>query len=311
MIVDEFSQASLDHPDRNEDAVLIFKGDGTTAPVFAMIDGMGGHQRETATGQWITGRDAAQMVRTVIIEDLLRLPVDVSAARGDVAETKAIAVLQRAHQRLYTELNGAESHPSSQRVGAVATVAILCENGKRLVIAQVGDTRSYLFSGDELIQLVEDEDNVAYMIKQGALSEEDGQRITQILNTFDGIHEPEVSGTVMLNGQPYEMYHVWRWFLAGNESLGIPGANIVIKSLGVHSDDPNPQTSRMEVAPGDVLWMCSDGIYKNLTEAEMIQHLKASAKNAIIAGEAAVARSGDSFNRRSTKDDASAIYVRF
>lgn len=309
MKVNEYSHASVDHPERNEDADLIFTGDGTTAPVFVVIDGMGGHQHVNSDGQVMTGRDAAQMVRSVLIEDLIRLPIGVSAETGGEAEQKVIAAIERANQRIYTELNRGEL-PTNQRIGAVATVAIVCENGKRLLVGQVGDTRAYLFTAGDLIQLCQDEDNITYLVEQGAMSDEDGQRIAHILNTFDGIHEPATSGHVTIAGQLYEMYLAWRWFLAGNPALNIPGANAVITSLGVHSEAPQIQISRIEVAAGDRLFMCSDGLYKNLTEAEIIQFLRGQ-ESAGKSGAAALARSQDTLNRRSTQDDITALCVVF
>jgi serine/threonine protein phosphatase PrpC len=200
--------------------------------------------------------------------------------------------------------------PTNQRVGAVATVAVVCEQGARLFIGQVGDTRAYLFSEGELFQLCDDADNIAYMIEQGFLNVKDGQRITEILNTFDGINEPKVSGQITIGGQPYEIYLAWRWFLNGNSVLGIPGGNTVMNALGIHPSPPVVQTSRIEMAHGDKLFLCSDGIYKNLSEAEIMRFLQ-GVESAKASGMAALERSKDEFNRRSTADDISAVCVEF
>jgi PPM family protein phosphatase len=309
MIITEFSRASIDHPERNEDAVMIFAGDENFAPVFAVIDGMGGHQHADESGKMITGQDASQLVRTVLVEDLLRLPLDVSAAPNAEAQQKVTAVLERANERILQTLNRGDLGVG-HRVGAVTTVAIVCEGGSRLLIGQVGDTRAYVFSEGDLIQLCDDEDNVAYLIELGLLSDEDGQRITEILNTFDGINEPKVSGQVSINGQPYEMYLAWRWFLSGNAALGIPGGNTVIRALGIQPKPLTVQISRIEIARGDKLFLCSDGIYKNLSEAEIIQFLQGW-DSATKSGLAAYERSQDDLNRRSTVDDISAICVEF
>ncbi|HVO42756.1 MAG TPA: hypothetical protein VMT34_09040, partial [Aggregatilineales bacterium] len=74
----EYTRASVQHPDRCEDATLVFSASGKT-PVFAIIDGMGGHRRLGDDGQMITGQDAATLIRTVLLEDLEHLPPDVSA----------------------------------------------------------------------------------------------------------------------------------------------------------------------------------------------------------------------------------------
>jgi serine/threonine protein phosphatase PrpC len=305
-----YIQASIEHADRCEDAFMIFPGNGK-APVYSAIDGMGGHQRQTASGEIITGREAAQMLRSVLIEDLQHLPADVEASRGGLAEQRVIAAINRAHQRVYNELNLGGAVPIHECVGAVVTVVVACENGQRLLTVQVGDTRGYLFSVDELIQLCPDEDNIEHLIRQGAMSIEDGARVTEILNSYDGINIPKAEGTITINGQPYELYLAWRWFMVGNSALNIPGANIVINALGIHAANPQPQSSRIEIAPGDKLFLCSDGLYKNLTEAEILAGLQQPGDGAARLGEAAYARSQDHSNRRRTPDDITAIIVEF
>lgn len=313
MKIQEYIQASVDHPERCEDAIMVFSGDGNgrpRAPVFAAIDGMGGQQHTTAEGRLVTGREAAEMVRETLIQDLQRLPVDVDASRGGEAEQKVIAALTRAHERVRLELNGEDDYSAAHRVGAVATVAVVCENGARVLTVQVGDTRGYLLTDGELIQLCPDEDNIEYLVRQRLLSGEDAERITDLLNTYNGEDEPDAEGTVTIAGNTYDLYIAWRWFLVGNTVLNIPAANIVINALGIHADKPLPLTSRIEALPGDTLLLCSDGLYKNLAEAEILAGLAAGDSSAEQLGAAALARSQSAENRRSTRDDISAIVVR-
>jgi serine/threonine protein phosphatase PrpC len=309
MKLDEFSRASIEHADRNEDAFLVFEGDGTNASVFAIIDGMGGHQRTTEDGKLITGQDAASTVREVILEDLANMPVDISAEKDGMAEQKLLAAIEHANEEIFMRFNNEEG-THGKRIGAVATIVIVCENGTRLLVGQVGDTRAYLYSMGDFIQLLEDEDNVSYLVQNAIMSEEDGQKVTEILNTFDGINEPKTEGTINIFGADYDLYMAWRWFIVGNPALHIAGANAVLSALGIDEDCPYPQTSRMEIAAGDILFLCSDGIYKNLSQAEIISYLN-SENPAQAAGEAAYARSQDNFNRRSTIDDITAVWVQF
>lgn len=311
MIIQQYIQASVEHLDRCEDSIMVFDGDGSFAPVFAVIDGMGGHQHQGEDGKMVTGREASQLVRSVLIEDLQHIPQDSEATASSATETKVIDAVMRAHQELLQQLNHADKLPAHKRVGAVLTVVVVCENGSRLLVVQVGDTRAYLFTEDELIQLCQDEDNIEFLVQQNVISAEDGATIGDILNTFDGVNEPEVEGTIQINGQPFELYLAWRWFLVGNSALNIPGANIVLNAVGVYPENPEAQTSRIEVAEGDILVMASDGIYKNLATAEMIAGLKAESDAAVKLGETAFARSQDQNNRRRTPDDISAIVVKF
>src|SRR5690349_13459127 len=156
MIIQQYNQASIEHLDRCEDSIVVFGGEGGFAPVFAVIDGMGGHQHQAADGKMVTGREASQLVRSVLIEDLQHLPIDAEASAGGAIETKVIDAVHRAHHELLQELNHSDTLSAHKRVGAVLTVVVVCENGKRLLVIQVGDTRAYLFSEDELIQLCAD-----------------------------------------------------------------------------------------------------------------------------------------------------------
>lgn len=309
MKIDHYERASVDHPERCEDAALTFVGDEDSAPVFAVIDGMGGHQRTLADGRVFTGRDAALMVRETLVQDLQTLPRAVSAERGGEAETKAIAAIKRAHERVRRELNDDSAHPLDQRVGAVMTVCVVCENGARLLTAQVGDTRAYVVSGGELLQVCYDEDNIQHLVERGDLSEDDGATLSEIINGYDGVNEPNARGTVQIAGNPYELYIAWRWFVVGNSVLKIPAANIVINAVGVYEHDPAPQLSRIELAQGDQLYLCSDGAYKNLTDAEMLAFIADAENPAQAIGEAAYARSLSQENRRSTQDDITAVLV--
>jgi serine/threonine protein phosphatase PrpC len=311
MIIQQYITASVDHLERCEDSIMVFDGGGEHAPVFAVIDGMGGHQHEGADGKMVTGREASQLVRSVLIEDLQHLPPDAEASPGSATETKVIEAVTRAHYALLEELNQGEELPAYKRVGAVVTVVVVCENGKRLLTVQVGDTRAYLYTEGDLIQICSDEDNIEFLVRQNIISEEDGMTISDILNTFDGVEEPELEGTININGQPFELYLAWRWFLVGNTALNIPGANVVLNALGIYAEDPIPQTSRIEIGEGDILLMASDGIYKNLTTGEMIAGLEAEGDAAVQLGEKALARSQDESNRRRTPDDISAIVVKF
>ncbi len=313
MIVYEFQQASIEHPDRCEDAIIVSPGNGKAA-VFAVIDGMGGHQHKLANGDVLTGREAAQAIRGVLIEDLEHFPAEASADPDADTEQRVVAAIARAHQHVFNDLNGGDEQPVRSRIGAVMTNVVVCENGQRLLVTQVGDTRGYLFSDGDLIQLCQDEDNIEYLVRQHGLSETDAVRISDILNSYDGVNEPKAEGQITLGGQKFDLYMAWRWFLVGNAALNIPASNVVINSVGTNKPDPLAEKSRIEISAGDVLCLCSDGLYKNLSEAEIIAGLQSGdtgSDPAKTLGEAALARSQDKSNLRRDPDDISVIVVKF
>jgi len=315
MEITQFSQESIEHPDRCEDALVIFDGANSTptrwAPVFAVIDGMGGHQHRDKKGNLVTGREAAQVIRDVLIEDLEHLPADIDAGLDGRAQQAVSSAIRRAHQRVYQELNSADDLDALHRVGAVLTVAVVCENGKRILVAQIGDTRGYMYSDGELIQLCTDEDNIELLVRQHGLSEEDAEKVSAIVNAYDGVHEPKADGTIRIGGQEFDLYMAWRWFVDGNPALNIPAANVVINTLGLTEADPVLEQSRIEISTGDILCLCSDGLYKNLSDQEIVSGLKGTGDLATALGNAALGRSKDSSNRRMNPDDISAIAIRF
>ena len=304
-------RASIEHPERCEDALVLLTDDPAHAPVVVVIDGMGGHQRELADGKRLTGQDAALAIAETLRSTLADLPVGINAIPGGEAEQRAISAIGKAHQHVLTEFNEAGELAARQRLGAVMTMVILCEDGKRLLVAQVGDTRAYLLSGDELIQICVDEDNIEYLVRGSQLSARDAEKIGEVLDNYDGVHEPQPSGSVSISGNRFELYQAWRWFLIGNQALNIPAANVVINAVGLHSGDPTPETSRMEVNAGDTLLLCSDGLYKNLSVPEITALLRGQADPAQALLDAAYARSLDDDNQRHTPDDITAIVVQF
>jgi serine/threonine protein phosphatase PrpC len=310
MIIYQYSRASVEHPERCEDTLLVVQTEGK-APIFAVIDGMGGHQHQLEDGVLLTGRDASQFLATALSEQLSNLSPDIDAEPGGEGEQMVVSAIRNANAKLYHELNQGDNLQLSQRVGAVLTVVVLCENGERLLCVQVGDTRAYLFTQNELIQICYDEDNIEYMVELGMLSASDGARISNVLNLYDGVNPPQAEGTITINGQSFELYIAWHWFIAGNSALGIPPSNVVVNALGIDSDMSNPQISRIQVANGDTLFMCSDGLYKNMNDSEIISGLQQQGDSATGLGEAAYQRSQDSFNRRRTVDDISALVVTF
>lgn len=310
MIVHQYTHASVEHPERNEDALLVLQNEGF-APVFAVIDGMGGHQHQLESGQVLTGHDASAFLAQALGEQLGSVPASIDGSPSGEAEKMVVEAIRVANERLYNDLNQGENLPINRRVGAVLTVGMLCENGQRLLCVQVGDTRAYLYSDEELIQLCYDEDNIEFMVSQGLITAEDGTRVTDVLNSYDGINPPKVDGSIIINGQPFELYIAWRWFIVGNSALGILPANIVLNALGIDPISPKPQISRIEVGSQDSVFFCSDGLYKNMSDDEIASALKSPDTAADHLGEAALKRSEDRNNQRRNPDDISVLVITF
>jgi len=181
----------------NEDAYLVSALDGEeplvnglrphspirqTGILAAVADGMGG----AASGE-IASREGLASLALNLFGHWGRYPAakaveaDLLRALKHAAEAASSAVLRYA-----------DADRSSRGMGSTLTAAVVW-NG-HAYIAQVGDSRAYLFRGTRMVQLTEDQTLVRELINQGTLTVEQArvhpQRsvITQALGCSDPIH---------------------------------------------------------------------------------------------------------------------------
>lgn len=129
--------------EHNEDSYL------AAAPLFAVADGMGGHQ-----GGEVASRVALETIDQLGADDEVALPQAVREANR--------AVLDRAARD--RGLAG---------MGTTLTALVLKDNG--IDLAHVGDSRAYLLRDGELQQLTEDHTLVHRMVLEGKLSEDEAK----------------------------------------------------------------------------------------------------------------------------------------
>ena len=129
----------------NEDAFLL------APPLFAVADGLGGHQ-------------AGEIASSLAVETLLA-----SAPRQ--ADAKALG---RSVRRANTAvLEAAASGRGRAGMGTTMTAAML--DGTRIALAHVGDSRAYLLHLGRLEQLTEDHSMVADLVREGRLTAEEAR----------------------------------------------------------------------------------------------------------------------------------------
>jgi PPM family protein phosphatase len=295
------SLPSRTHPERNEDLAW----SSTNGVAHAVIDGMGGSRR-VVKGKEIGGEHAAAMLGKVLGERLQSLPPDLSVT---AARELLSVVVAEGGEHVYKEVNAEGQIPPEQipegktaedvMAAAVMTTLIFCENGRRAVIGQNGDTRAYLYSDGELILLTEDQDAVHMDMEEGKLTPEEAQAADEAADDFDGYDIGKLDPTA-------RKYFVQR--------------NLVFGQIG---DEPEPQApvfSTIQLQPGDMILMCSDGVYANLTTEE-IRSTMASADPAIALVERSDARSAERalpdandlsapYNYRAHQDDTTALVLR-
>jgi PPM family protein phosphatase len=140
--------------DHNEDSFLVRDDVG----LFAVADGMGGHQ---------AGERASRMALDTLA-NVLRAP-ESPAEREDVLQRLRDAT-QAAGAAIF---DAAQSDPTLQGMGT--TMTCLWFHGGRAYLAHVGDSRAYLFRDGRAQQLSDDHSWVSEQVRAGMMSEEEAR----------------------------------------------------------------------------------------------------------------------------------------
>ena len=141
--------------------------------LFVVCDGMGGHQAGEIASQM-----AAKIVQECYYTDAnLDLPVSLKAA------------IEEANRRIYHDATSTLQH---QGMGTTLTGAVL--RGNELIVANVGDSRTYLIRNETAIQLSQDHTWVAERRQAGYLNAEEARNhpqrnvITRALGNQPEVH---------------------------------------------------------------------------------------------------------------------------
>lgn len=180
--------------DHNEDSLVV------TPPLFVVADGMGGHA---------AGEIASEIAVNVIAKEA---PTTIDAnGLAQAVEAANREVLLASHDG-----RGREG------MGTTVTAAIL--EGERLLVAQVGDSRAYLFHNGKLQQITRDHSLMADLIEAGKITPEEAR-----------VH---------------------------------PQRSVITRALG---SDPlmRPDIYEIDVATGDKLLLCSDGLSSMITNEQI------------------------------------------
>jgi protein phosphatase len=137
--------------DQNQDRFLIreFSDDSV---LLAVADGAGGGP---------AGLEASG----VVIERLNDFEPD-SQTPGD----RLVSLMQEADQRIFAAV---EKEPDLKGMGSTLTAAFI--KGEAVFWAHVGDSRLYLFRGDELTQVTEDDTMAGFLLTEGEISREEAR----------------------------------------------------------------------------------------------------------------------------------------
>jgi PPM family protein phosphatase len=164
----------------NEDAVLALvrsPESGSSAGLFAVADGMGGHQagevasrlaldtlQESLSLFFDNAKEAATLPATPVDPDRDTLPSITS-----FLETRLRQAIVEANDAIYKY---AENHPDEAgNLGCTVTCALV--QNHLAVIANVGDSRTYLLRNNQLQQITEDHSYVGQLVQSGQLAPEE------------------------------------------------------------------------------------------------------------------------------------------
>jgi protein phosphatase len=142
----------------NQDSIFLDSDLG----LFVVADGMGGHK----------GGEVA----SALAVDTVREIVSSAVYNNDPIHPRDLLTFayREASARIYHK----STRESPELMGMGTTmVAGLLHSGKRLYIANVGDSRAYMLRGDYLWQLTEDHSQIYELVKAGALSQAEADRM--------------------------------------------------------------------------------------------------------------------------------------
>jgi len=149
----------------NQDSFLVREGD-----LFAVADGMGGHQ----------GGEVASALALQIL----------GQAHDEPSTSTLVRAVRSANQAVFDKA-GADPELKGMGTTLTALADVETQDGHRLGIVNVGDSRLYRLRHDRIEQLTEDHSLVASLVRQGRITAEEAENHPQrnILTRALGIDE--------------------------------------------------------------------------------------------------------------------------
>lgn len=141
------------HRNNNEDACFVLLQD----KVYLVADGVGGGN----AGE-IASRTAVNEIANYIVDNPIEQATNKYAIVNYLQDC-----LDKTNEKIFGMARKYE-----QNRGMATTVAVLYANGGKAYIANIGDSRVYLYRDGKMVQLTEDHTYVNTLLKAGVISEE-------------------------------------------------------------------------------------------------------------------------------------------
>ena len=204
--------------DHNEDAIFFEVSEQATAALLIVADGMGGH---------LAGEQASQLTIDTVAESmrdwLSREEIALSEQISDAIEKALYTAVQKANQTVYSYAQ--EELGYGANMGSTIVCALVHQG--IAYVANVGDSRAYVYRQQRLYRITEDHSLVERFVQEGIISEE--ARYT------------------------HEVRHVVTRAIGPKTAVGI-------------------DLFALDLEAGDILLLCSDGLWEMLRGDEHIVH---------------------------------------
>ncbi|MCP4363023.1 MAG: serine/threonine-protein phosphatase [Chloroflexi bacterium] len=165
LIIAAQTEAKVPGETNNQDAIHVRVWEAekqSFCGLFIVADGVGGHKKGSLASQ-----TAVETIDTLI--DAIRPNIPSDTTRGtQFLQTNLEQAVAAANE---TILDYAQTQ--NIRMGSTVTCALVY--GMQAIIANIGDSRTYLHRGGRLEQITVDHSVVAWMVRQGHLSAEEAK----------------------------------------------------------------------------------------------------------------------------------------
>ena len=168
--------------DENEDSVWmeVFSSSGKTPiGLFVVCDGMGGHMGGKFASYWAVEAIKSEFSDLLKAKDpratIVLSSEDVKAVHAGTytppspGETDLIALTESAIQKANKVVFDYARHKPKTAANAGTTITMMASKGDNAVIANVGDSRTYLLRKHEMVQISRDHSLVASLVAEGQI----------------------------------------------------------------------------------------------------------------------------------------------
>ena len=174
----------------NQDAILIDHDNN----LFVVADGMGGHK----------GGEVASALAVEAVQDVI------AKRKSDGGKIPARKIINEAYREASIRIHHRSNVESPELQGMGTTMVLFWENGGKLYVGNVGDSRAYLFIKPHLWQMTEDHSLINEQVRAGVISEEEAPHVIgrNVITRSVGFEREVVVDVLERDPQPGELFMI-------------------------------------------------------------------------------------------------------